>query len=89
MVSGSIHAQANLLNSKKVAQIGKKTKQRSMSDNDIPIPYGYVDDRDVLWSKVVWEFVDFNQKINFPYYQKIKNIYFLSVTWAKNLLFVY
>lgn len=68
MVSGSIHAQANLLNSKKVAQIGKKTKQRSMSDNDTPIPYGYVDDRDVLWSKVVWEFVDFNQKINFPYY---------------------
>ena len=67
-VSGSIHAQANLLNSKKVAQIGKKTKQRSMSDNDTLIPYGYVDDRDVLWSKVVWEFVDFNQKINFPYY---------------------
>jgi len=68
MVSGSIHAQANLLNSKKVAQIGKKTEQRSMSDNDTPIPYGYVDDRDVLWSKVVWEFIDFNQKINFPYY---------------------
>ena len=68
MVSGSIDAQANLLNSKKVAQIGKKTKQRSMSDNDTPIPYGYLDDRDVLWSKVVWEFVDFNQKINFPYY---------------------
>ena len=68
MVSGSVNAQANLLNSKKVAQIGKKTKQRSMSENDTPIPYGYVDDRDVLWSKVVWEFVDFNQKINFPYY---------------------
>ena len=68
MVGGSIHAQANLLNSKKVAQIGKKTKQRSMSENDTPIPYGYVDDRDVLWSKIVWEFVDFNQKINFPYY---------------------
>lgn len=68
MVSGSVNAQANLLNSKKVAQIGKKTKQRSMSENDTPIPYGYVDDRDVLWSKIVWEFVDFNQKINFPYY---------------------
>ena len=32
------------------------------------IPYGYVDDRDVMWSKVVWEFVDLNQKINLPYY---------------------
>ena len=39
-----------------------------MADNDGPIPYGYVDDRDIMWSKVVWEFVDLNQKINLPYY---------------------
>ena len=66
--SGSIHAQANLLNSKTVSQIGKKSEQQLAADNDAPIPYGYVDDSDVLWSKVVWEFVDLNQKINLPYY---------------------
>ena len=68
MITGSIAAQANLLNAKSVNQIGKKSAQQLAADNDGPIPYGYVDDRDVLWSKVVWEFVDLNQKINLPYY---------------------
>ncbi len=66
--TGLINAQANLLNAKKVEQIGKQNEQQLAADNDGPIPYGYVDDRDVLWSKVVWEFVDLNQKINLPYY---------------------
>ena len=66
--TGFINAQANLLNSKKVEDIGKKNELQLAADNDGPIPYGYVDDRDVLWSKVVWEFVDLNQKINLPYY---------------------
>ena len=68
MISGSISAQSGLLNAKKPSQIGKKSKQQLAADNDGPIPYGYVDDRDVLWSKVVWEFIDLNQKINLPYY---------------------
>ncbi len=67
-ISASVSAQANLLNAKTVDQIGKKSDQQLAADNDGPIPYGYVDDRDVLWSKVVWEFVDLNQKINLPYY---------------------
>jgi gliding motility associated protien GldN len=68
MISGFINAQANLLNAKNVDQIGVKSQQQLAADNDGPIPYGYVDDRDVMWSKVVWEFIDLNQKINLPYY---------------------
>jgi len=68
IISGSMNAQANLLNAKNVDQIGVKNEQQIAADNDGPIPYGYVDDRDVLWSKVVWEFIDLNQKINLPYY---------------------
>ncbi|MCL7765111.1 gliding motility protein GldN [Polaribacter sp. Z014] len=68
MIGGSINAQIGLLNAKKVDQIGKKNEQQIAADNDAPLAYGYVDDRDVLWSKVVWEFVDLNQKINLPYY---------------------
>ena len=68
VTTGFINAQANLLNAKKVEQIGKKSDEQIASDNDGPLPYGYVDDRDVLWSKVVWEFIDLNQKINLPYY---------------------
>ncbi|PQJ80544.1 gliding motility protein GldN [Polaribacter porphyrae] len=63
-----VNAQANILNAKSADQIGKKNEQQLEASNDGPIPYGYVDDRDVMWSKVVWEFVDLNQKINLPYY---------------------
>lgn len=68
ITSGVIHGQANLLNAKSVDQIGKKTSQQIAADNDAPLPYSYIDQRDVLWSKVVWEVVDLNQKINLPYY---------------------
>ena len=68
ITSGLVNAQTNLLNAKSVNQIGKENEQQLAADNDGPIPYGYVDDRDVMWSKVVWEFVDLSQKINLPYY---------------------
>lgn len=68
LIAGSVNAQSNLLNAKTVDEIGKKNQQQLTADNDGPIPYGYVDDRDVMWSKVVWEFIDLNQKINLPYY---------------------
>ena len=73
MISGSINAQIGLLNAKTVDQIGKKNEEQIAADNDDPLYYGYVDDRDILWSKVVWEFVDLNQKINLPYYFPIDN----------------
>ena len=60
--SGIINAQSNLLNSTKVEQIGKKTDEKLLADNDAPLPYGYIDDRDILWSKVVWEVIDLNQR---------------------------
>ncbi|WBX78476.1 gliding motility protein GldN [Tenacibaculum ovolyticum] len=67
----SASAQANLLNSKKVEDIGFKSEAQIISEDDKPLPYGYISDRDVLWSKVVWEYVDLNQKINLPYYYPI------------------
>ena len=66
-----VSAQANLLNSKKVDEIGFKSEAQIASEDDKPLPYGYISDRDVLWSKVVWEYVDLNQKINLPYYYPI------------------
>ncbi|MEJ6674735.1 MAG: type IX secretion system ring subunit PorN/GldN [Flavobacteriales bacterium] len=66
--------QSNILNAKSIDQIGVKSKQQLAADNDRPIPYGYLDDRDVLWSKVVWEFIDLNQKINLPYYFPVDTV---------------
>lgn len=33
-----------------------------------PLPYGYIDEKDVLKSMVVWEIIDMNDKLNQPLY---------------------
>jgi len=69
--SYSSFAQSNLLNAKTPAEIGKKTAAQLESDNDKPLPYGYVHDRDVLMGKAVWEFIDLDERINFPLYYPV------------------
>ncbi len=64
----SIMAQANILNAKLPDDIGKKTEAQIEQDNDAPLKYGYVDDRDILWSKTVWEVIDLDERVNFPLY---------------------
>ncbi|HEX8268954.1 MAG TPA: gliding motility protein GldN [Flavobacterium sp.] len=64
----SSFAQSNLLNAKVPDEIGKKTPAQLISDNDKPLPYGYVHDRDVLMGKTVWELIDLDERINFPLY---------------------
>lgn len=61
-------AQSNLLNAKSPTEIGKKTAAQMESDNDKPLQYGYVHDRDVLMGKMVWEIVDLDERVNFPLY---------------------
>ncbi|RKS00601.1 gliding motility protein GldN [Flavobacterium sp. 102] len=70
-IGASTFAQSNLLNSKTPDEIGKKTPAQLISDNDKPLPYGYVHDRDVLMGKTIWEFVDVDERINFPLYYPI------------------
>lgn len=70
-ISVSTYGQANLLNSKTPDEIGKKTAAQLISDNDKPLPYGYVHDRDVLMGKTIWEFIDLDERINFPLYYPI------------------
>ena len=68
LITDSVNSQANLLNSTKAIEIGVKSDAQKVVDNDAPLPYGYVADRDVLWSTIVWEYIDLTQKFNFPYY---------------------
>jgi gliding motility associated protien GldN len=69
-IFGSVasYAQPNLLNAKIPEEIGLKSEAQLISDNDKPLEYGYVDDRDVLMGKTVWEIIDLNERINFPLY---------------------
>ena len=69
--SFSSFAQSNLLNAKVPSEIGKKTAAQLISDNDRPLAYGYVHDRDVLMGKTTWEIIDLDERINFPLYYPI------------------
>ena len=67
-------SQANILNARKPEDIGKRTEAQITADNDKPLEYGYVDDRDILWSKTIWEVIDLDERVNFPMYYPIDTI---------------
>ncbi|MCH4553123.1 MULTISPECIES: type IX secretion system ring subunit PorN/GldN [Aestuariibaculum] len=69
-VSG-VFAQANILNAKSPDEIGVRTEAQIAIDNDKPLEYGYVDDRDILYSKMVWERIVLDERANFPLYYPI------------------
>lgn len=69
-VSG-VFAQANILNAKSPEEIGVRTAAQKEVDNDKPLEYGYVDDRDILFSKMVWEKVVLDERSNFPLYYPV------------------
>lgn len=67
----SVFAQANILNAKSPDQIGVRTEAQKAVDNDKPLEYGYVDDRDILFSKMTWERIALDERVNFPLYYPI------------------
>lgn len=71
LLSPSLQAQLNILNAKTPDEIGQKTEAQITYDNDNPLPYGYVDGRDILWSKTTWEIIDLDERVNFPLYYPI------------------
>ena len=75
-----IFAQTNLLNAKVPQEVGVLSQQQLEANNSSPIAYGYVDDRDILWQKTVWETIDLDERINFPYYYPTINNGLLSST---------
>ena len=74
----AVCAQSNLLNAKVPQEVGQLNEQQILANEEAPIEYGYVDDRDIVWSKTVWEVIDLDERINFPYYYPTKNNGYLS-----------
>lgn len=67
--------QANILNAKSPDEVGK------LSDAELEgaktekfLEYGYVEDRDILWSKNTWEIIDLDERVNFPLYYPIDTV---------------
>ena len=75
--SNKISAQSNLLNAKVPQEVGLYYEQSEANETK-PVQYGYVDDRDILWSKTIWEIIDLDERINFPYYYPSVNNGYLS-----------
>jgi gliding motility associated protien GldN len=66
-----VFAQYNLLNAKAPEEIGVKTEAQKNYDNNKPLEYGFIDDKDVLWSKMVWEKIVLDERSNFPLYYPV------------------
>ena len=67
LVSLNLNSQTNILNVKDPSLIGNKNSDQIQSDEESPIlKYDFIDDRDILWSKIVYEKIDLNEKLNFP-----------------------
>lgn len=68
------YGQINILNAATPQEIGVKTEEQKMLENDNPLPYGYVNEsRDILFGKMVWEIIDLEQRVNYPLYFPIED----------------
>lgn len=75
LASAFTYAQS-ILNAKSPEEFRKlrEENQKKVGDSIVstkvePLKYGYIEDKDVLKSMVVWEVIDLNDKINQPIYQ--------------------
>lgn len=73
-VATASFSQANLLSAKSPDQIGVRTDAQIAIDNDKALEYGYVNDRDVLFSKMTWEKVVLDERANFPLYYPVDTV---------------
>lgn len=71
LFSIQVNAQANILSAKDPEEIGVRTEEQQALDNDKPLEYGYVDDRDILFAKMTWEKVVLDERVNFPLYYPV------------------
>lgn len=72
-VGSAAFAQANLLNAKSPEEFVTSEEQK-LQDNDNPLPYPHVSDRELLWYKTVWEIIDLDERLNFPLYYPVDTV---------------
>ena len=79
LLSVNSFSQANILNATTPSEIGIQNFDQKQSDNDSFLEFDYIDERDILWSKIVYEKIDLNEKLNFPLLFPVND-----ETYAKN-----
>lgn len=71
LVSVTAFGQTNILNADTPEEIGELSRAEVIYGDNEPIEYGYVGERDVLWSKTTWEVIDLDERVNFPLYYPV------------------
>ena len=66
LIGFCLSGQSNILNVSAPEQIGIKNIDQVQSDLDSYLEYEFIDDRDILWSKIVYEKIDLSERLNFP-----------------------
>ena len=61
------YAQSNILNATTPDLVGITNVDQKQSDMDSFLEYKYIDDRDILWSKIVYEKIDLNERVKFSF----------------------
>ena len=74
LISGFAFSQS-ILNATSPEELRKLREERQERKGDSlvsvkvePLKYWYIEDKDILRSKVIWEIIDLNEKINQPFY---------------------
>jgi gliding motility associated protien GldN len=62
-----LQAQVNVLNADQPSEIGVLSDEQKLELSEKKyLQYPYVDDKDIMWSKVVYEEIDLSEKFNHP-----------------------
>lgn len=64
--STMVFGQSNILNANSPQTFRENREMKK--DSITPLKYGFIEDKDILRSMVVWEIIDMNDKINQPFY---------------------
>jgi len=67
-------SQANILNAKSPDEIGVTSSYDEVDSDDEPLEYGFISDKDVLFSKTIWEEINLDERVNFPMYYPIDTL---------------
>lgn len=68
LMSGATFAQTNLYNAKTADEIGKKSLEDIWTETQGPKPYQYVNERDIIFEKKIWETIPADQRANMIYF---------------------
>jgi gliding motility associated protien GldN len=66
-------SQFNLLNADSPEEVGFKNEKQESLDKNEPLEYPYVDDKDILWSKIVYEYIDGYEQFNYPLFYPLSD----------------